>query len=268
MKVWTIDVETVKDFKADIKVNGKQKNISLSWTEYPEDGEIKSQTYDISLGNVKATGTRLFHPSWIFGPVQYKAAIYVDGVKFDDVAVNDNSFSKDYTIGNGQTIKICGYYGNSTQAGNETCLMIDNPDIDESVLIPNFKILEDINKFIQDLKLKAENWNTIPTSTDTRNLIDKIASVTNRNNNIIGREISLKDLRDMRVQVTIYKDFKLFTGRYSDYTNWAVANGFTVIPNEDANLNAPVKSYTIDGTPYSPGTIYNGPVGSIKAETN
>ncbi|HZJ86022.1 MAG TPA: transglycosylase domain-containing protein, partial [Erysipelotrichaceae bacterium] len=140
----SIDIEVVEDFTANITADKKDKIVTLNWSEYPEDGEIKSKTYDISLGRIKATGTRLFHPSWIFGPVQYKATIYVDGEKLEEVSSDENTFQQSFKIPNDATVKICGYYGNSEQNGSETCLTVDNPIANENIRIPKFDLKQEI----------------------------------------------------------------------------------------------------------------------------
>lgn len=267
----TIDVETVEKFKADVKVNGKQKTVSLTWTEYPEDGAIKGKTYDISLGNRKATGTRLFHPSWIFGPVQYKATIYVDGEKLEEVTSEDNAFAKDFTIDNNKTIKICGYYGNTKQDGNETCVTPENPEIDEKITIPFIELKEQVEDFIEKYKLKMKNWTTgQPTSTRVSDQVGKVASVTSNNNDILGKEISLKNLKEMKVVVAYYDKFKLFEGKYSDFETWANKNGFTIDPNTDVtDKSKNVTYYNINGgsEKHNPGSEYMNPINLIKAFT-
>ncbi|NLC54366.1 MAG: hypothetical protein GX769_00605 [Erysipelothrix sp.] len=267
----SIDVETVESFVADIKVAGKNKTISLGWTEYPEDGAIKGPTYDISLGSIKATGTRLFHPSWIFGPVQYKATIYVDGQKLEEVRSDANSFAKDFTIPNDKTIKVCGYYGNSVQNGVETCVNLDNPKIDEKIVIPNFTTQAEIDNFIIAQGLNKNLWTVgIPTLTFDPTLVGKVADVRHNGSSIMNKDVQIEKLKEMEIKISFYTQLKLPTGTYKDFENWAKNLGLNIKDNDDAEDDKPVTKYNINDSNqvYLPGSDVTIKINSIKAFTN
>lgn len=273
-----LDIEQVQEFNADIIAGKKEKTVTLSWSEYPDDGEIKSATYDISLGRIKATGTRLFHPSWIFGPVRYKATIYVDGEKFEEIESEDNSFSQDYKIPNDKTIKICGYYGNTQQNGSETCQTLDNPKLNESIKIPQFITRVQIQEFISEYGLDPTKWTANgDESTVDPSKVGQVASVKYQGMRIVGRDFELESLKNMDITVSYYKlagnnnnQTSLPTGSYTNFTDWATNLNLTVVATPNANASAMVTRYKVndDTRIYLPNEVFVGQINKIQAFTD
>ncbi len=268
-----LDIEKVEEFNADIIADSNNKKVTLSWSEYPDDGEIKSATYDISLGRVKATGTRLFHPSWIFGPVQYKATIYVDGEKFEEIESEENKFSQNFEIPNDKTIKICGYYGNSQQNGNETCKILDNPNLNESITIPQFTTRAQIQAFISEHGLDASKW-TENGEQATMNpaLVGQVASVRSQGMSIVNRDFELQSLKQMNITVSYYKlagnnQTTLPTGTYRNFLDWASNLNLTVVATPNVIETAIVTRYKVneDTRVFLPNEIFSGIINKIQA---
>ncbi len=201
-----INLEKVESFKSDIKANKIDKTINFIWSKYPEDGAIKGATYDISSGRIKATGTRLFDPSWIFGEVKYKATIYVDGKELDTIESSENTFSKSYVIDNKAKIKVCGYYGNSKQSGPETCIDLDNPEIKNFIRIPKFNNKNDLDIFISNNDLDPSiviEGDT--TKTDNATIVGQIASVKVNGVDITNKEYTIDEIKKMKFTVSYYE---------------------------------------------------------------
>lgn len=203
-----ISIEKLDSFKADLELKGKNKEINIKWSEYPEDGSIKKDTYDISSGPIKATGKILFDKSWIFGPVKYEAVIYVDGVEIDKVTSDKNELTKKITAPNGAEVKVCGYYANSKQEGPETCVTVTNPDLDEVITVGIINSDETLNEFKAKYELKDNQFkvaeskveNTDPTKTG------KVAFVRYNGTNISGQKFNEKDLKSMQFEVFLYTE--------------------------------------------------------------
>lgn len=256
-----IDVETVEKFDADISVVGNEKNITMTWSEYPADGAIKSETYDISLGSIRATGKRLFHPSWVFGPVQYKATIYVDGEILEEISSEENTFSQGFKIEDDLPIKVCGYYGNNKQNGNETCISLENPKGNDKIPIPIFKSKEEVESFFNELKIKINEWFTgPPVGTSNSNLVGQIASLKVKGQDILGREVERKQLDNANLFVSYYSpgqnSIRLPLASYKEFVNWANSNGINIENNEEADENSLVVKYQVDGIDYRPGDFF------------
>lgn len=263
-----VDLENVEEFSASISANKKDKTVNLTWSEYPEDGEIKDKTYDISLGNVKATGTRLFHPSWIFGPVQYKASVYVDGQKLEEIVSETNTMETNLKIPDNKEVKICGYYGNSKQNGSENCTDVENPNLNKEINIPKFNTKSEIEAFIKENKLNSENWTTASVSANSQDDIGKVANVKFSNMNIVNKNFRLESLKDMQIVVNIYDGTKLFAGSYEDFEDWASDQNIqNVVDNEPDDESRPVVKYRINEDPnaYLPNDFYKGKIKSIQA---
>lgn len=202
-----VTLEKLDGFKAELKADGFSKNLTLEWSEYPEGGAVKPETYDISLGNVKATGKRLFDISWIFGPVQYEAEVRVDGLVLDTITSEDFKVTKTLDIPNDAEVKVCGYYKNNKDKGAETCVTVTNPQIDQAIGIPAFNNMGDVNKFITDNKLSKDNFKEETVETNDINMKDKFV-VTYNNQVVSGSAYKESDLKNMVFKVTTYKYVK------------------------------------------------------------
>ena len=203
-----ISIEKLDSFKADLELKGQNKEITIKWSEYPEDGSIKKDTYDISAGPIKATGKILFDKSWIFGPVKYEAVIYVDGVEIDKVTSDTNELTKKITAPNGAEVKVCGYYANSKQEGPETCVTVTNPELDELVTIGTINSDETLNEFKAKYGLKENQFKV--SNTRVENAVparaNKVAFVRYKDKNISGQKFSEKDLKTMQFEVFLYAE--------------------------------------------------------------
>lgn len=148
-----VSIEKLDGFKATLELNGNDKEISIDWSEYPEDGSVKSETYDISIPGAKATGTRLFDISWIFGPIQYEAEIKADGLIIETITSDSNIAKQKVNIPNDSKVTVCGYYKNNKTKGAETCVTVENKDTDQAITLPKFTSLQDLQDFANTHKL-------------------------------------------------------------------------------------------------------------------
>lgn len=201
-----ISIEKLDSFSAEMTLSGQDKQLSITWSEYPDDGAVKGETYDISLDGISATGKRLFDPSWIFGPVKYHATIYVDGKEYDKVVSESPSHQQALQVPNGAKVRVCGYYANSKQEGPETCVDVTNPQVDELVRIPQFNTKEDINAFIDKYDLNAGLWKTVDaTKTNDPLLEGKVAYVHYNGVPVTGFEYTTEQLEKMTFTVSYYE---------------------------------------------------------------
>lgn len=198
-----INIEAMSsDFNASYNLDNQQ--ITINWPAYPEGGSIQGSTYDISVGRIKATGTRLFHPSWIFGPVQYKAEIKEDGAVIDTISSGESSTSKSIKLGNGTKVEICGWYGNNQQNGEAHCVTIDNPKQEKDIVL-NFRTEKDIDEFVKANDLNRANFIKVD-STNTPDVAKHglIAGVFYNNNNVNGAVFKQDQLKTMVFTYSIY----------------------------------------------------------------
>ncbi len=201
-----VSLESLSSFKAEINAENNKRNLTINWEEYPEDGAVAGSTYDISLGAVKATGTRLFHPSWIFGPIKYEAKVFVDNKEIDHIKSEENTFTKAYEIPNGAKVRVCGYYANNSQTGAETCVDVTNPDVLEIITIPALQTKADIDKFIKDNKLSNKLFVVgVPTPTSDPSLDGTIASAIYNNADVRGQAFKEDSFERMEIKVSYYQ---------------------------------------------------------------
>lgn len=201
-----IAIEKLDSFSADMQAVGQDKVITINWSEYPDDGAVKGETYDISVDGIGATGKRLFDPSWIFGPVKYHAVITVDGKEYESITSEENTHKLTVKIPNGAEVKVCGFYANNKQEGPETCVTVTNPKVDELVTIPQFNTQEDINAFINKYDLDSNLWKTgEATKTTEEKLNGQIASVHYNGVPITGFEYTTDQLEKMTFTISYYE---------------------------------------------------------------
>lgn len=201
-----IAIEKLDSFAADLSADGQDKILTIKWSDYPDDGAVKGASYDISLGAISATGTRLFDPSWIFGPVKYHATVYVDGKEVDSITSESSTATKTLSVPNGSTVKVCGYYANNSQEGPETCVDVTNPTTDQLVQIPQFNTKEDINTFIAKYNLNSSLWKTgDPTPTTDPALVGTVAFVHYNGVPITGFEYTNEQLKTMSFTISFYE---------------------------------------------------------------
>lgn len=200
-----VSIEKLDGFKSDITQDKYNKTVNIEWSEYPEGGAIKPKTYDISVGSVKATGTRLFDISWIFGPIEYEAEIYVDGKIVETVTSKEPKATASLEIPNGAEVKVCGYYKNSKNRGAETCVNVTNPDVDQAVVIPEFKTTTEVDQFIKENKLDTGKWKFVELDT-TDKTKDKTIEVIYKavGGPVTGQSYLESSLLKMDFEVRIY----------------------------------------------------------------
>lgn len=152
-------IEDLKTF--DVKINGNG-NASFSWATYPkkEQTEIAPAEMDISLRNgdnviVQATGKRIFDYSWLFGPVQYKAKIYVNDQEKGQIISPNETFESSIPVVPGSKLKVCGFYGYKDKDINShpICKEFQVQDQDVTIYYPNItnqKTLEEIKELFDN----------------------------------------------------------------------------------------------------------------------
>ena len=132
---------SVENMTGEPKVTLSGTSLHLEWPKYPNEDalEVAEDTKDISLYKSDGTkvldvkGKRIFDYSWIYGPIQYKADIYVNGNRIDTVTSGDGD--KNYDLGNNIStdIKVDFYYGyeKSDEKSNVVTKSVDASSVQE-----------------------------------------------------------------------------------------------------------------------------------------
>jgi penicillin-binding protein 1A len=123
--------------------NGTKKQFTFTLSPYPtpEALSVAPPTLEMSLTvgskTVKATGKRLYDSSWIFGAVQYKVRVTVNGLLIGVYAQSTNVFTIDLGVSPGSTVSACGYYGYELSPIASTEICKDTIVSDIVVDVPN-----------------------------------------------------------------------------------------------------------------------------------
>ncbi len=185
-----LKVKNIEDFNATIDSAG---NLKINWKTYPDQNQTVEvgNEMDISLKNgdniiYQATGARLFDYSWVYGPIQYKAKIFINDAEIEKIVHSGNELSKTLNLIPGNKIKICGYYGykNKDIDSNQICKEFQVEDRDVTV---NYPIVSPNNN-LDIVKQEYQNW------AKTYNTKVNINTVYVSNNTDVRNEMQLNSI--------------------------------------------------------------------------
>lgn len=156
-----LKIENLESFEATIDANGKA---TLTWSIYPEKEKTvaASNEMDISIKNgdsvvYGATGTRLFDYTWVYGPIRYKAKVFVNDQEMAQLKHDSELMNVDINLTPGSNIKVCGYYGfeNKDIHSNEICKEFKVEDRDVSISFIPYS-----GNTVTDVQEKYTKWAT------------------------------------------------------------------------------------------------------------
>ena len=132
---------SVESMTGEPKVTLSGTTLKLEWPAYPNSDalEVAPDTKDISLVKNDGTkildvsGKRIFDYSWIYGPIVYKADIYVNGNRIDSVSSSDGDKSYDLGSNISTDIKVDFYYAyeKSSESSNVVSKKVDTSTIQD-----------------------------------------------------------------------------------------------------------------------------------------
>ncbi len=140
----TVEADDLESL-SDLTITLKNNLLNLNFTSYPDADKTvaASDTKTMTAGGVSVTGKLLFDKSFLFGPVQYMWNIYINDVLITSGSGGSNVDSVALNTVNGDTVKVCGYYGypNSTKKSNEVCKEVKSDAQSAYVVDPSFENL-------------------------------------------------------------------------------------------------------------------------------
>ena len=156
----------VEPMNGDPKVTYNNGKLEITWPKYPDESSltVASEDLDISLRRndgsaiIEATGKRLFDYTWIYGPIQYKAEIKVNG-NSQTVTSDKETNSFDITASPGDTVTVCAYYGYEklNVSSTQKCIDVKIEDKDVSLQIPSTTNADDIKNYLISIGVKEDN---------------------------------------------------------------------------------------------------------------
>ena len=228
----------ITNVDATLSIGGNRNLVKVSLSEYPneEDLVVAPPTVEMELtaGNktVRATGTRLFDPSWIFGPVRYVAQVNANNNTYTEIS-NSNTIDV-YFDGKLETnVEVCGFYAyekNINSRSNELCETLDLTNA--SIAIPNFTTLSEFETWAATFNItKIEKTAVTPRNA---NDIGKIESIRFNDSYIMTQTRTLSELRAGTFKVNYYEaqtvDLTPLLGQsYSSINSWTLKDNFTYV---------------------------------------
>ncbi len=135
-------IEQIASFNATVSSTGE---VAMNWAPYPDPSKLnvaeQTQDFGIQLGGtwIEAYGTKLFDWTWIYGPIRYRADIYVNNQIVHTTTSQFETALDVIQLTPGSTIKVCGFYvyEMSGNASNQICTPdIPVADNDVDITIP------------------------------------------------------------------------------------------------------------------------------------
>lgn len=239
--------------------NPNVRTISTTLSSYPipEDLVMASSTLQMELDTgteiIRATGTRLYHPSWIYGPVRYFSSISVNGGTPKITISDQNIITVDVEIpaGGETTLNVCGFYAFESATdirSNQICKTINAGDA--NITVP---------KFTGGLLATFTNWITAYNlKTPVLKMIDpllksQIGIVTELKPAVEGESMKFSDLKKITFETTYYDKIVSFDpiigqSKLFVQTLWTDYRFFNVtFEPEDAPNTATVKEVVVNG---------------------
>lgn len=137
----------VESMNSDPKISLSGTTLSIEWPEYPDSSQLASSdhTMDISLlksdGSVLigARGAKLFDYSWAFGPIKYKADVYISNKQVTSVVSDDNTKTVDLSgdLSGSAEITVKAYYGYENGANSDVKSAKVTAKTDLTINLPN-----------------------------------------------------------------------------------------------------------------------------------
>ncbi|MBV1708592.1 MAG: hypothetical protein KMY54_01930, partial [Erysipelothrix sp.] len=190
--------------------NSNVRTISTTLTPYPvlEDLVMASTTLEMELNTgrviVKATGTRLYHPSWIYGPVRYFSSVSINGGAPILTMSDQNVITVDVEIPSGgdTTLNVCGFYAFETATdirSNQICKTVNAGDA--NITVPNFTggLLATFTNWITSYNLKTPILKMVDPL-----LKSQIGVISDVKPDIDGESIKFSELKKITFETTYY----------------------------------------------------------------
>ncbi len=253
-------ISNLSNFTVDMSSTGPNKRtISSSLTDYPilEDLQYASNTLQMELDTgdeiVRATGARLYHHTWIYGPVRYFVSISVNG----GIPVLAMSSSNIITVevdippGGDTTLNVCGFYAfeyASNIRSNQICKTVNAGDV--AVTVPKFTggLLATFTNWITSYNLKTPKLTMADPLTKSQ-----IGIISDIDPDVEGQSMKSSDLKKITFEATYYDKIVSFAPIIGDTkleveTQWPDFKYFNVtFEPANADITATVKEVLFSG---------------------
>ena len=199
----TLQVETperLENMTSALSNNGNTNTITFTLSEYPnpEDLEVASTRLEMELnvGNrvVRDVGTRMFDPSWIFGPVQYAGQVRVNNNTYTEIS-DSRQFTITFDGKIESNIEVCGFYAyekNLESRSNQVCETLDISAA--TITVPSFTTLAEFESWAANYNITNITKTAVaPTNIEQ---LGRIQSIRFNDSPVVNRTLSIKYLRE------------------------------------------------------------------------
>ncbi len=239
--------EIISNVDATLNINGSQNIVQVTLDQYPNPEQLviapSTVEMELTAGNktVRTTGTRLFDPSWIFGPVRYVAQVNANNntyTEISDTRIIDIMFDGKLET----NVEVCGFYayeGNIESRSNELCETLDLTNA--SIAIPNFTTLLQFEEWAATF-----NITNIEKTTVTPRIVADIGKIDSIRFNDALNMLATRTLSELRAgtfKVSYFEaetiDLTTLIGqKYNDINSWPHRDKFTFLTTPSGALSS------------------------------
>lgn len=215
------ELEAFKGSEVQISQENHKTYINVKYKEYPDPEKLikAPDTMEFELEGVKASGKRLYDPSWIFGPVRYTSQVYVNGEVVETVKTEEDTQLISLEATGTSEVEVCTFYSFELNDGVTSDKICHKVNMDELLVeVPNFR-----NQPLTEVHSYAQGYNINLTYSFDKakgNIgdflkVDKIEGLPE------GRNVKLAELKNANWNAVVY-DYSVGKLMYSFKT----ADGF------------------------------------------
>lgn len=254
----TLQVETperLENMTSALSINGNTNTITFTLSEYPnpEDLEVASTRLEMELnvGNrvVRDVGTRMFDPSWIFGPVQYAGQVRVNNNTYTEIS-DARQFTITFDGKIESNIEVCGFYAyekNLESRSNQVCETLDISAA--SITVPSFTTLAEFESWAA--RFNITNITKTPVAPSNIDQLGRIQSIRFNGEPVVNRTLSIKELREGAFTVNHFEartvDLRpLINAQLSTINQWSERDNFTFSYPSNARANWIIKEVQLN----------------------
>lgn len=206
--------ERLESMATSLSITSNTNTVTVELPAYPNPEQLtvapRTLKMEVRTGNkvVSATGTRMFDPSWIYGPVRYVARVKANNNVYTEISA-ERTFQVAFTGGLSTNIEVCGFYAyekNLDARSNEVCETVELSSA--TITVPTFANLTSFNAWASAFGLSNITMTPlVPNKLEDVAKVDKV--ILNNTKNIINTLVPVATLKSGTLNVHHYEDRKV-----------------------------------------------------------
>lgn len=157
----SIEPDPLSDLSG-LEVSLKGNALSMAFTPYPKKEALQAAgaSKTVTVGSTSFTFVPKFSKNILFGPVQYKYEIYVNGTLVTSSASGSDKVSANINSKKGDEVKVCGFYGyeKNDATSNKVCKTLTSEAQTSYTIGSDFINLFNATTSYEDASAAVQSW--------------------------------------------------------------------------------------------------------------